>query len=581
MGSLGLQKFGRLGQSIAGWIRRVLAMREVRRGLRMAAIVLLVVFALQLLYPRGRAMPISSMGGQRTNFLSESATQSKVAAAAGQPFIVIAGNEKLTASFETLGIAVDADAAAQQAADYPFVMRLIPFSLLWPRRIPELPLTHDSQQLAKFAAKIADAANRQPQDAALRREGESYRVSQSRTGVVFPAEQTVSVLKHLRRVPVSPLELSGDVKEPVFSTNDFEQVIAKREKLIKRPLRLNVGDYDQPVESADIAAWVDVAANPRAGKVELTYNQPLMTDYLKNISNQVGTPPTPTTIRLRDGREIGRTKGRSGRAVPPQPAIDKIIAALEEGAEQATLPLETVPAPLVYDRSYTRSARGLQMLVEEWQRGYSGASVGVSIQSLDGTGLAANLNAGKSFFAASMYKLYLAQYLLHGFEDGTMVPGATVGDTGKTAAQCVEAMIVQSDNACPEALVAQISSSTLNNYVRAQGFSGTVFLSDGTNGTAADTASFLRRLQAGQLLNSSNTELLLGYMRRQIYRGAVPAGSAPAAVADKVGFYGSVWHDGGIIYHARGTYVLVAYTENASAAAIKDLARRVNDFMNS
>jgi len=566
---------------LRSYARRLLTWPEVKHGLRLAAVVLVVVLGAQLLYPRGRAQPFASLGGRKVNFKTQDAVRRRLAELEAQPFAVQAGEARLTTSFSDLGTDIDEESAANRVTDYPLPKRLIPFSLLWPVRVREIPLRHDDKKLDAFARQVSDKASRQPQDATIRRTGDKYEVSNSKAGILFAPEQTVAVLRSLSTVPPAEIGLEGEVKKPVFSSDDFQQVLAEREQLITRPLRLQVADYDQPVAPAVLASWIEVGANPGKRKVELTFNQPLITEYLKDISNRVGAPPTPTTVRLRDNKELGRTKGRPGQAIPPQPAIEAIIAALRDGSLQATLPLESVPSPLVYERSYTRSSRGLQLLLEAWQQSNSGASVGVVMEALDGTGLAARVNADKSFFAASMYKLYLSQYLLHGFEEGTSDPNAPVGDTGKTAAQCVEAMIVQSDNACPEALIAQISSRTLNNYVKAQGFPGTVFLSNGTNGTAADTASFLRRLQAGELLDKSNTALLLGYMSRQIYRGALPAGSAPSGVADKVGFYGSVWHDAGIVYHPRGAYVLAVYTENASAAAIKDLAQRINDFMNS
>lgn len=569
---------GRL-EAIGSRIRRLLTMPEVRHGLRLAGWILAAVLIVQLVYPRGRALPFSSLGGTRVNFARAATVRQNIEAQEQQTFVVQAGEARLETSFAALGTDLDEQAAAARVVDYPLAKRLLPFSILWPHRVPAIPLKHNPEKLEAFARKIADQANRQPQDAVISKRGEEYQVTESRAGVIFEAAKTMEALQRLQTVPADGMQLAGQPEEPVFSTEDFNQMIAEREQLLARPLRLSVADYNQPVARAVLAGWTDVAANPASRKVELTYNRPLMTQYLRSISNQVGTAPTPTTIRLVDGREVGRTMGREGRAVPGKPSIEAIIKALETGAPEVPLELQTVAAPVVYERSYTRSGAGLQLLLEEWQRDNGGATVAVAVRSLSGPPLAANLNADKPFFAASMYKLYLAQYVLSAFERGTMDPNAPVSTTGKNTSQCVEAMIVQSDNACPQALIAQISSRTLNSFVRAEGFSGTVFLSDGTNGTAKDTAVYLERLHGGRLLGTASTELLLGYMGRQIYRSAIPAGSAPAGVADKVGFYGSVWHDGGIVYHARGAYVLVAYTENASAAAIKDLAQRVNDFM--
>lgn len=566
-------------RALGGRIRRMARASEVRRGLRLAGVILLAVYAVQLAYPRGRALPYASLDTLRFNFKQADVVRQKVAGLEQQTFTVKAEDGRLETSFAALGTDLDEQAAAARVTDYPLPKRLVPFSIFWPQRVAAIPQTHDPKELEAFAQKVADQANRQPQDATIKRQGEGYEVSESRAGVVFEASETMDVLKNLRAVPTDEVKLAGQSQPPVFSTDDFKQVIDKRESLLDRPLRIHVEDYDQPVPRDVLASWTDVAANPARRAVELTYNRPLIAGYLRAISNQAGTPPVPTTIRMVDDKEVSRTKGREGRAVPSEPGIEAIIKAIEAESPAVALELKTVPPPVVYDRSYTRSSAGLQLLIEEWQRDQGGATVAVAVRGLGGPALAASVNAERPFFAASMYKLYLAQYVLRGFERGTMDPNAPVGTTGKTTSQCVEAMIVQSDNACPQALIAKISSRTLNDFVRAEGFPGTVFLSDGTNGTVKDTSVFLARLYDGSLLNASSSQTLLGYMGRQIYRTAIPAGSAPAGVADKVGFYGSVWHDGGIVYHSRGAYVLVVYTENASAAAIKDLAQRINDFM--
>jgi len=552
---------------------------EITRGLRLAAMILIVVWVVQLVYPRERAVPFASLAGEKFNFAKQETVRQSVVAMEQQTFSVQANETRLETSFAALGTDLDEQAAAGIVTNYAFAKRLVPFSIAWPQRLADIPSSHDNEKLGVFARKLADAANRQPQDATITRQGQDYIISKSKLGIVFETAETVSKLQSLK-IPPKEVKLEGTPREPVFRSEDFERVVSQRDALLKRPLKLVIDDNEEPIPSDILASWTDVAANPGKKIVELVYNRPLMSEYLRSISNRFGTAPQPTTIRLVDGKEVGRTQGSAGRAVPAASSIEEIIKAIESKSAVVQLELKPVAPTEVYERIYTRSSAGLQLLIEEWQRAQSGATVGVAVRSLEGSTLAAGINVERPFFAASMYKLYLAQYVLRGFERATIDPNAAVGTTGKTTSQCVEAMIVQSDNACPEALIAKISSRTLNDFVQAEGFGSTAFLSDGTNGTAQDTAKFLERLYGGSLLNAASSKTLLGYMSRQIYRGALPAGSAPSGVADKVGFYGSVWHDAGIVYHPRGAYVLAVYTENASAAAIKDLAQRINDFMN-
>jgi hypothetical protein len=65
-------------------------------------------------------------------------------------------------------------------------------------------------------------------------------------------------------------------------------------------------------------------------------------------------------------------------------------------------------------------------------------------------------------------------------------------------------------------------------------------------------------------------------MSRQIYRKAFPADVSGATVYDKVGFYGSAWHDAAIVDNGTTKYVLVVLTENASPSTIAELAKQIN-----
>ncbi|MGZ6005624.1 MAG: serine hydrolase, partial [Candidatus Saccharimonadales bacterium] len=93
-------------------------------------------------------------------------------------------------------------------------------------------------------------------------------------------------------------------------------------------------------------------------------------------------------------------------------------------------------------------------------------------------------------------------------------------------------------------------------------------------------ANFLMRLQAGQLLNSSNTNVMLSDMGRQKYRSAIPAGAAGSTVLDKVGFIDNVWNDAAIVHGPKASYVLVVMTQNGGPDVIKDLTQRIQTLIN-
>jgi hypothetical protein len=92
--------------------------------------------------------------------------------------------------------------------------------------------------------------------------------------------------------------------------------------------------------------------------------------------------------------------------------------------------------------------------------------------------------------------------------------------------------------------------------------------------------SYLSKLNAGSLMNATDTASLLDKMQRQVYRSAIPAGSVGSTVQDKVGFYGAYWHDAAIVHTAKATYILVVFTNGPGAGAIKDLAAQIQQTIN-
>jgi beta-lactamase class A len=197
---------------------------------------------------------------------------------------------------------------------------------------------------------------------------------------------------------------------------------------------------------------------------------------------------------------------------------------------------------------------------------------GISMIKIDGPSV--NVNGTKQFESASTYKLYVAYSVLKAIENGQMSWSDNVA--GRTAEKCLEDMIVVSDNDCPVAFKTKLGGwSVIENQAHAIGISSRTSLTGPTLLTTAnDLSFFLYRLQKGALLNSSDTDRLLGLMKRQKYRDGIPAGTG-LPVADKVGFVDDVIHDAGIVYSPKGTYVLVIMT-TSTWSGIASAAKTIN-----
>jgi beta-lactamase class A len=197
---------------------------------------------------------------------------------------------------------------------------------------------------------------------------------------------------------------------------------------------------------------------------------------------------------------------------------------------------------------------------------------GVYLRELTGRRLAAEKNAGNSIFAASIYKLWVAQFVL---EKTDLNQEAF---SGKTYGQCLDLMIRVSDNDCPHKIIDKHGGSVMNAYVAGNGFGSTSLTNNSTS--PRDAGRFLERLYSGSLLDGDKTGQLLGLLRSQVYRAGIPAGSPGASVADKPGFYGDSWHDAAIVEGPKSTYVLVIMTKGAGVLAVKTLAQRIYQTLN-
>jgi beta-lactamase class A len=242
---------------------------------------------------------------------------------------------------------------------------------------------------------------------------------------------------------------------------------------------------------------------------------------------------------------------------------------------------------IIINANNRTSSKGLQSVIDGWIATH-GTGYSVAVLSLDGDSVAASYKATTTTVPASTYKLFVTYAAYHLAEQGKLSLSSPLLN-GLTAEQCIENAIVNSDNTCAEVIGNQIGWETIDQIDAKAGFTDTVIDNYDADGgytgdkqsTAANLAAYLEQLQKGTLLNSTDTKALLGYMERQVYQTGIPAGSAGAAVADKVGFLETVTHDAAIVYAPKGTYVLVIMsTTGNNWANIKDLAAAIYQYLN-
>lgn len=194
-------------------------------------------------------------------------------------------------------------------------------------------------------------------------------------------------------------------------------------------------------------------------------------------------------------------------------------------------------------------------------------SITISAELIDlASGEKVELDAGKSFRAASTTKLIAATYFLHQVEQKKYTLDQMIGDTA--AQRHLQLMINRSDNDSWKAFIDLLGPANEEKFAHSQGWTS---FDISTNHIAVhDLADLLYKLWRGDLLSRPHTDLLLSYMRDTNDERWIPAGLPDEAIVyHKYGALEDDLHDAAIIQHQGTTFVLVIMT-NANGAYAYD-----------
>lgn len=162
-----------------------------------------------------------------------------------------------------------------------------------------------------------------------------------------------------------------------------------------------------------------------------------------------------------------------------------------------------------------------------------------------------------AFTAASVTKLITAAYFLNQVEAGQQTLTETIN--GSSAEYELQQMIVVSDDNAWDALNTQLGYAALQSYANNLGLAS--FQSVPNTVTSDDIASLLQKLYEGSLLNASDTNLLLSWMKQANYRTyIVPAVPSSDTIYHKIGLYEDFVNDAAIITNGQKSIVLVIFT---------------------
>lgn len=202
-------------------------------------------------------------------------------------------------------------------------------------------------------------------------------------------------------------------------------------------------------------------------------------------------------------------------------------------------------------------SKQLQTLVNKLAKSAS-APVYISVRDLK-TGAKADNGGSTSITSASLYKLFVTNQIYRKVDAGKLSLKKKL-PRGKTIEQCLQPMIVVSDNACGAQLGDLLDWGSQDIDLHNQGYNGTS-LADLPHTDSNDVALLLARLYAGKLLSANNNDAFLQLLKDQQINNRLPQGLPDGTtIAHKTGDLYGYMHDAGIVYGPKTDYVVSIMT---------------------
>ena len=560
-------------------------MTRHRLKIVLAVVGLLVVeVAAQLIYPRGISLPLSVVGGESVGFLGKDDLQERVIDSLPERKVLLNLGDKTGAGvkFNQLGAASFNSEALDEIYDYPLGWRFVPFSFLMFRAdLTELSFNFDGKKLDVIVDEKTVELNKTAVNAEFKATSDGVEVVAEQSGYVVNKDDVLAALMNSKYslTADTALAIKHEKVNPDITAADYGKVKVAAEAAIGKQVFFMFKAANGKTERVDLSAPERAAllgaSRAENGEMTLTLKDDELAKVFGTLEPKAAVKPGVTTIKTLNGATVSRVNGANGQGLDfdsyKQQLSDALLGA---GPAQIELQVKVIPPTVRYEREYNHTHAGLQAYLDDVT---AGKEISVAVQQLGGETWGAQAGGDKRVVAASTYKLFVAQFIMSKIDTGQLSWGS--GALGTTVDGCMQTMIINSDNSCPEHWLSVYGYSAVNGFVNALGY-GNVF----SSGLASTTANDLKKLlinlyyASGSGFSSPNAGKLIGLMSSQRFRQGVPAGSG-GAVANKVGFLNGYLNDAAIVYHPQGTYVIVVMTNNQSWAKIAEITRQVEQIM--
>lgn len=477
---------------------------------------LLAIVLMQLWIPSG-ALPLRSQLDGRAIGWQTRSTLAKTLASNTKNLRLQLGDQTVTFAASEAGISADNEQAASDLPAVSMPEKLIP---LWPViKLAGAPhvttrLQYDDKKLTTFAAGLAEKYSTDPQDAtAAIKEGKLV-ISKESNGKTFTQATVSTAIKNLRPYAQASRALEAELIKPKVTAKHFDSAKNAYDTVQNKTLSVTYGDTTKTYSASEFNKWLEIQGDVKNTTYILQFNLPRLQEAQVAWAKDYNIAAGVTQVRMVDDVEVSRVTGSSGRMLDVEQIQKQFNEWLAKpDAAPIKLANKTVSPRVAVTRTYTNASARLQAQLNAWVASHSG-SYQIAIQELNGRGRAASYNVSQQTVMASTYKLFLAYAAYHQAEIGALNLNASLTG-GKTIAQCMEVMIVNSDNPCAVALGKKIGWAKVDQIIAAAGFKNVKLNNYDSSGNmvgdklvnANELARFLSQLSAGSLMNNSHTSL--------------------------------------------------------------------------
>jgi beta-lactamase class A len=532
----------------------------------LAVIALLYLF--QLFIPVGTLPIFAKLDGQSVGLKNKSVVASQYTNDAKEVDIAF-GAKVVKVPAEQLGVSFETDKTIDGLSSLGWGEKLVPLYAYVALLLPTSSQTQYSVDTATLnieAARLSEAYSQSAVNAKPKISSEpALTIEDAVPGYKFTEQDIAAATTRLQPYNNQPTAVRGKKVDAQVQTADYNDVRKQFNAAVKRDVTVSYEGKEISFAPQEFALWLEVVLNSNVPALQ----------YSEQGFN---------ALQSAAGREFSL-------ATSPKETDKSRIILSDDFRKAVTRRLSTpssepVNVPTKAFASATVANTSLQGAIDSWIKTHGGGYQ-ISVQEIGGAGRVAGYKSSQQTVLASTYKVFVA-YAAYKQAEASLLSVETPVYDGQSIETCISKAILYSDNECAKAVAKYIGWAKIENMIAATGVKNIImnnYNADGSfsgdkMGSALEIGKFLRQLQGGSLLNSTHTNRLLGYMKQQVYRSGIPAGSNGAVVADKVGFLDSYTHDAAIVYAPRTDYVLVIMSDRgANWGNIKSLSSVIYTYL--